>query len=189
MRTASEINNYICEHSFWHGKKNIYTSAIYSVISLLKPEENILVAIGSNYISAGKGKRFGSGVVVFTNLRMIYAIKGSFSLANITNSVNLDFVSDVAKSYPRSKFLATASICVDCRNEEVSFYVQSSVVEDVYNEIQNAIDEVRAADREPHNNTNNFSPADELKKFKDLLDMGAITQEEFDAKKKQILGL
>ncbi|MBE6691884.1 MAG: SHOCT domain-containing protein [Ruminococcaceae bacterium] len=31
--------------------------------------------------------------------------------------------------------------------------------------------------------------ADELKKYKDLLDSGAITQEEFDAKKKQILGL
>ena len=33
------------------------------------------------------------------------------------------------------------------------------------------------------------STADELKKFKELLDMGAITQEEFDAKKKQLLGL
>ena len=33
------------------------------------------------------------------------------------------------------------------------------------------------------------SAADELKKFKDLLDMGAITQEEFTAKKKQLLGL
>ena len=34
-----------------------------------------------------------------------------------------------------------------------------------------------------------LSPADELKKFKELLDMGVITQEEFDAKKKQLLGL
>lgn len=33
------------------------------------------------------------------------------------------------------------------------------------------------------------SAADELKKFKELLDLGIITQEEFDAKKKQILGL
>lgn len=33
------------------------------------------------------------------------------------------------------------------------------------------------------------SSADELKKFKELLDMGAITQEEFDAKKKQLLDL
>lgn len=33
------------------------------------------------------------------------------------------------------------------------------------------------------------SSADELKKFKGLLDMGVITQEEFDAKKRQLLGL
>ncbi len=31
--------------------------------------------------------------------------------------------------------------------------------------------------------------ADQLKKYKDLLDSGIITQEEFDAKKKQLLGL
>ena len=31
--------------------------------------------------------------------------------------------------------------------------------------------------------------ADQLKKFKDLLDSGVITQEEFDQKKKQLLGL
>ncbi len=30
---------------------------------------------------------------------------------------------------------------------------------------------------------------DEVKKLKELLDIGAITQEEFDAKKKQLLGL
>lgn len=34
-----------------------------------------------------------------------------------------------------------------------------------------------------------LSPAEELKKFKDLLDMGVISQEEFDAKKKSLLGL
>ena len=33
------------------------------------------------------------------------------------------------------------------------------------------------------------SPAEELKKMKELLDMGIITQDEFDAKKKQLLGL
>lgn len=32
------------------------------------------------------------------------------------------------------------------------------------------------------------SPADEIKKYKELLDMGVISQEEFDAKKKQLLG-
>lgn len=33
------------------------------------------------------------------------------------------------------------------------------------------------------------SSADEIKKYKELLDMGIITQEEFDAKKKQLLGI
>ena len=33
------------------------------------------------------------------------------------------------------------------------------------------------------------SPAEELKKFKELLELGVITQEEFDTKKKQLLGL
>lgn len=34
-----------------------------------------------------------------------------------------------------------------------------------------------------------ISAADELKKFKELFDMGVITQEEFNAKKKQLLGI
>lgn len=36
--------------------------------------------------------------------------------------------------------------------------------------------------------TQAVSGADEIKKYKELLDMGIITQEEFDKKKQQILG-
>lgn len=36
---------------------------------------------------------------------------------------------------------------------------------------------------------NPYSSADELKKYKGLLDQGVISKEEFDAKKKQLLGL
>lgn len=39
------------------------------------------------------------------------------------------------------------------------------------------------------NNIQETTNADELKKYKDLLDSGAITQEEFDAKKKELLGI
>lgn len=58
--------------------------------------------------------------------------------------------------------------------EEVSEYTKSRV--DYYKVAKNA--PVLAS-----------SPADELKKYKELLDMDVITQEEFDAKKKQLLGL
>lgn len=39
------------------------------------------------------------------------------------------------------------------------------------------------------NGTISFSAADEIKKYKELFESGAITQEEFDTKKKQLLGL
>ena len=41
----------------------------------------------------------------------------------------------------------------------------------------------------PSGNIGNSSAADEIKKFKELLDSGAISQEEYDIKKKQLLGL
>jgi Zn finger protein HypA/HybF involved in hydrogenase expression len=45
-------------------------------------------------------------------------------------------------------------------------------------------------DQKKRNNDDSvISSADELKMFKELLDIGVITQEEFDAKKKQLLGL
>ncbi|MBE6806625.1 MAG: SHOCT domain-containing protein [Ruminococcaceae bacterium] len=51
---------------------------------------------------------------------------------------------------------------------------------------QNKQKEVYVPVTQPSSQT---SAADELKKYKDLLDAGIITQEEFDAKKKQLLGL
>lgn len=43
--------------------------------------------------------------------------------------------------------------------------------------------------KEEKQKKNNIGTAEELKKYKDLLDSGAITQEEFDTKKKQLLNL
>ncbi len=41
--------------------------------------------------------------------------------------------------------------------------------------------------RQQYKSSSNFSVADEIKKFKELLDMGAITYEEFEKKKKELL--
>ncbi|WP_334308104.1 SHOCT domain-containing protein [Aminipila sp.] len=44
-----------------------------------------------------------------------------------------------------------------------------------------------------NNSTVEFAPiasaADEIKKYKELLDLGAISNEEFEAKKKQLLNI
>lgn len=55
--------------------------------------------------------------------------------------------------------------------------------------VRKKVDEAKKQKNAPVVVTGAVSSADELKKFKELLDMGIITQEEFDAKKKQLLGL
>lgn len=76
-------------------------------------------------------------------------------------------------------------------NEVIFFFTNNYAAEEMYTYICNRIDVVKKiqlekAARQPKEHT---SAADELIKFKQLLDMGAITQEEYDAKKKQLLGL
>ena len=58
--------------------------------------------------------------------------------------------------------------------------------DEVYNALNELLSNIQTTS--PQNGDSSNS-ADELKKFKELLDDGIITQEEFDAKKKQILGL
>jgi hypothetical protein len=62
-------------------------------------------------------------------------------------------------------------------------------MEEIQKYIKEKVDIFKKQKKAPVVMTNEVPPADELKKFKGLLDMGIITQEEFDAKKKQLLGL
>ena len=64
--------------------------------------------------------------------------------------------------------------------------------EDVHKALSEEIAKFQVQNRpqcEPTASAGSTSCADELKKFKELLDAGVITQEEFDTKKKQLLGL
>ena len=68
---------------------------------------------------------------------------------------------------------------------------QNEQIAEIADYIKEKIDEIKRQKSAPQATTvvQQASAADELKKFKELLDMGVITQEEFDAKKKQLLGL
>ena len=60
----------------------------------------------------------------------------------------------------------------------------SYTAEMAWSDLQFAINEIEGCDTET---SLNMTPADELLKWKKLLDSGAITQEEFNAKKEQLL--
>lgn len=60
---------------------------------------------------------------------------------------------------------------------------------EIHEYLMKKLRELKNAKNAPIVQAVSLSAADELKKFKELLDLGVITQEEFDAKKKQLLGL
>ncbi|MSA02948.1 DUF4428 domain-containing protein [Lactonifactor sp. BIOML-A3] len=67
------------------------------------------------------------------------------------------------------------------------------LTKDIADQIISALDgivhEVENDNNKVTSSNNSLSSADEILKFKNLLDSGIITQEEFEAKKKQLLGL
>ena len=95
----------------------------------------------------------------------------------------VDSVSAVSTSSMKGLAVATSS-------GKIAFKLIKNY-EAIHAEISKLIIERQKAKAETPsaNNVPAASNADELKKYKDLLDSGIITQEEFDAKKKQLLGL
>ena len=73
-----------------------------------------------------------------------------------------------------------------------SYKEANEYVKSLFLDIKDAMDKYK--EQESQASTTVVAPsaqsaADEIKKFKDLLDMGIISQEEFDLKKKELLGL
>jgi hypothetical protein len=92
-----------------------------------------------------------------------------------------DSISAVGTCFPKGVFASTSS-------GAVKFLLISNQA-DIYNQISNLLKVRQAHSYEKTSASPSLSNADELKKFKELLDMDIITQEEFDAKKKELLGL
>ena len=80
---------------------------------------------------------------------------------------------------------------VNTRLTENTVIVKKKSDDSIMREIKNFVEEakMKASTSVSQTIIQEKSSADELKKYKELLDMGIITQEEFDAKKKQLLGL
>lgn len=125
-------------------------------------------------------------LIVCTNKRVLMLDKGMIYGLKL-----IDIPLDRINSISHSKGLLLGKISItdgattrtieNVSNNTVSFFANT-----VNNEVELYKQSKLASTTQVVNNT---SPADELIKYKQLLDMGALTQEEFDAKKKELLGL
>ena len=141
---------------------------------------------------------FSDRVCIITEVTL-----GSLFTGNVTDGAKEIYYSDVISVQAKAPSLTlgyiqleTASVMMNNGgdnffNENTFTYNESDLpnglADEVVSFIKNKVSECKANKNAPV--VAQLSAADELKKFKELLDMGVINQEEFDAKKKELLGL
>jgi len=84
-----------------------------------------------------------------------------------------------------SKSVSNVQEAANAKNAVVVVKGDMPIVYKVKEYVESRILEISKSKDKPQE----LSSADEIMKFKNLLDQGVITQEEFEAKKKQLLGL
>ena len=87
-------------------------------------------------------------------------------------------------------------ICIDTYKETFNVAVGILEVENIYRLLHETWDNIRVSKSNVNNNNNRItisndvkSPVEEIKEYKELLDMGIISKEEFEKKKKELLNL
>ncbi|WP_314320987.1 MULTISPECIES: SHOCT domain-containing protein [Fusobacterium] len=145
-----------------------------SVISELKDDEELLF-----FCQAKEGKI--DGTLLITSKRVSF-LKIAFLSGVSSVSMNIDKINSVSKK----KGMLTGELEIWDNSGNVIYSIASGYLDTV----ENCINQAKKKVDSPKTTTvNQVSAADEILKFKNLLDQGIITQEEFDKKKKELLGV
>lgn len=143
---------------------------------ILNPDEHVLSLIsgfldGNTWIIALTGER-----LIFLDKGMIYGLKQREILLDKINSI----------SQKRGLLLGSVTIQDGATAIKID-NIDKAVIGSFVDTLNDAIKKFKVPVRQ-ENKTSDTS-IDDLLKLKTLLDQGILTQEEFDAKKKQLLGL
>lgn len=139
-----------------------------------------LYALGfHNYISSLKND--GNFAYAITNKRILMAQKKV--IGQIFQTVDVDNLNDITMTTG----LFTGIITIDTMKERFNIAVDKQAAQRINDAIHNVLLSVKQQKKALATSHPSNSVADELLKLKSLLDMGAITQEEFDKKKAELL--
>ena len=135
---------------------------------------------------------FGVLFIIF-GILLIAMLQNRLVVSNVKVSGKMKF--RVTVDLPVDKISAVkisglfSAISISTSSGKNTFYLLSNYKE-IYTAINDLLQQRQQMQFSQKNETvASVSQADELKKYKDLLDAGIISQEEFDSKKKQILGI
>ena len=184
MKTVNEMMEAARKYQALTTTAPVFEKAFCEIEKMLRPDEDVLFAFtGSSAVRKNNSMLFAVGVAL-TNQRLLIGgqIKGFLKVSYTAQSFNIENINAISQSWSAiGGYLIIDTLGDDIRIGEPERDVVNSIIAD--NVLQSLKSPKSAAVIQQS------SAADELKKFKELLDMGVITQEEFDVKKKQLLGL
>lgn len=181
MRTAQEMVQYCKDNGFGQGTMKSWDLKHFTLIEhALQPNEDVKMVFEGlhNYVSMSKhDSNFAYAV---TDRRIIMAQKKM--IGETLQSITLDHVNDITFS----SGLALGIVTVDTFKEQFNIAIDKKQAKNISDRLHALLLELK---HQQPVTTSGGIDTDQLIKLKDLLDAGVLTQDEFDAKKKQILGI
>ena len=164
----------------------VYEKSFAEIEKILRADEDVLCAFTGSSAQRKNNSMLWFVGVALTNQRLLIGgqIKGWLKVSYTAQSFNIENINAISQTWSS----IGGALNIDTLGDDIRIGESSR---DAVNKI------IADFDATLHSIKGNksgvvvqqTSAADELKKFKELLDTGIITQEEFDAKKTQLLGL
>ena len=173
-------------------------SSLPEIISSMSKEEEILwvsaTAIGGMLLKNYGRESVTDVVFILTNKYFYFTgVDGKSSVFFQQPKSGRVDIKNIHALGVGSEALSGPTLSFEVRNEDYKIRFGNVDMSFVY-KVQGIFDDAISKAQDISASSRNvvvqsFSPADEIIKYKELLDCEIITQEEFDAKKKQLLGL
>ncbi|MGU8907281.1 PH domain-containing protein [Clostridium perfringens] len=186
LSTAEGMYKYCLDNKFGSGWNEKWGIKHFKLIeeNLLPNEEVKMVFIGlHNYISSTKHD--GNFAYAITNKRIIMAQKKQITGENF-QTISLDNINDI--TFKSGVLLGI--LTVDTIKETFNIGLDKGSAKSINSTLHSVVDNIKNISITPEIkelSTNSFSIADELKKYKELLDLGVLTQDEFEKQKNKLL--
>ena len=170
--------------------------SIKDAAAMLRNDETVIAAISANValgepqgaikVKTASFKDKMAGVVVLTDQRVVFAASSGFKATRTIYLTDIDAVDDSSVGAIIGTVLRIQSVSTVLAIDGTAAFLVP-----FRNKVQEAMHAARVSAAKPASVVvqQESSDADEIMKFKQLLDAGVISEEEFNAKKKQLLGL
>ena len=185
LNAAKQMYQYCVDNHFGNGMNEKWGIKHFKLIeqALQSDEEVLMCFIGlHNYVSMTKHDN--NFAYAITNKRVIMAQQKV--IGQVVQSVLLKNLNDITANSGITLGVITIDTIKEKFNVCVDIQSANNICEKVH-EVLLSMEDSRTA--QPQIQIQQTSSADEILKYKNLLDMGIITQDEFEKKKKQLLGL